>query len=129
MNPLEEAGRIAAAVRELPEVADVHSGRFGRVATLGAGGRVGGVRVTEEDVTVGVTVRTPFSAGDVAAAVRAAVASPGRPVHVLIADVADAADTDGVADVADADGGADVADAAGVAAAETESENGKETVS
>ncbi|MYW89310.1 hypothetical protein G3I59_37045, partial [Amycolatopsis rubida] len=65
----------------------VHSGEFGRVATLGPGGRAGGVRVTEEDVTVGVTVRAPFSAGAVAAAVRAAVASPGRPVHVLIADV------------------------------------------
>lgn len=87
MSPLEEAGRIAAAVRGLPEVADVHGGRFGQVATLGAGGRVSGVRVTEEDVTVGVTVRAPFSADDVAAAVRAAVASPGRPVHVLIADV------------------------------------------
>ncbi|MGW4399009.1 hypothetical protein ACWEHA_27310 [Amycolatopsis nivea] len=87
MNPLEEARRIAAAVRELPEVADVHGGEFGRVATLGAGGRVGGVRVTDEDVTVGVTVRAPFSAGDVAAAVRAAATSPGRPVHVLIADV------------------------------------------
>ncbi|WP_051166573.1 hypothetical protein [Amycolatopsis orientalis] len=87
MNPLEEARRIVAAVRELPEVADVHSGSFGRVATLGAGGRVGGVRVTEEDVTVGVTVRTPFSADEVAAAVRAAVAAGGRPVHVVIADV------------------------------------------
>lgn len=87
MNPLAEAARIVAAVRELAEVADVHSGQFGRVATLGPSGRVSGVRVTEEDVTVGVTVRAPFSAGDVAAAVRAAVASPGRPVHVLIADV------------------------------------------
>ncbi|MBB1158329.1 MULTISPECIES: hypothetical protein [Amycolatopsis] len=86
MTPLDEARRIVAAVRGLPEVADVHSGEFGRVATLGAGGRVGGVRVTEEDVTVGVTVRAPFSAADVAAAVRAAVAS-GRPVHVVIADV------------------------------------------
>ncbi|MGW7539494.1 hypothetical protein, partial [Amycolatopsis sp. NPDC054798] len=71
MNLIEEAGRIAAAVRELPEVADVHGGRFGRIATLGAGGLVTGVRVTEEEVTDGVTVRAPFSAGEVAAAVRA----------------------------------------------------------
>ncbi|WP_370937556.1 hypothetical protein [Amycolatopsis sp. cg13] len=105
MNLLAEAERIAAAVRDLPVVVDVHGGRFGQVATFGAGGRVGGVRVSEEDVTVGVTVRSPFSAGEVAAAVRAAVASPGRPVHVLIADV-------------------DVPAAAG-----TESENRKETVS
>ncbi|MFB9924137.1 hypothetical protein ACFORO_10125 [Amycolatopsis halotolerans] len=105
MNPLEEAAWIVAAVRELPEVAELHSGPFGRVATLGAGGRVSGVRVTEADVTVGVTVWAPFSAGDVAAAVRAAVASPGWPVHVLIADV-------------------EVPAAAG-----TESENRKETVS
>ncbi|MFD2468696.1 hypothetical protein [Amycolatopsis silviterrae] len=93
MNPLAEAERITAAVRGLPEVADVHGGRFGHIATLGAGGRVAGVRVTEEDVTVGVTVRSPFSAGDVAAAVRAAVASPGRPVHVFIADVEVSAET------------------------------------
>ncbi|WP_406631220.1 hypothetical protein [Amycolatopsis sp. WGS_07] len=87
MNPVEEAGRIAAAVREATGVADVHGGRFGGVATLGAGRRVAGVRVTEKDITVGVTVRMPFSSGEVAAAVRAAAASPGRPVHVLIADV------------------------------------------
>ncbi|MFE3179135.1 hypothetical protein ACFXPA_39670 [Amycolatopsis sp. NPDC059090] len=87
MNPLAEAERIIAAVRELPQVSDVHGGRFGRIATLGAGRRVAGVRVTEDDVTVGVAVRMPFAVDEVAAAVRAVVASPGRPVHVLIADI------------------------------------------
>jgi len=84
---LGEAERIAAAVRGLPEVADVHGGRFGRIATLGAGRRIDGVRVTEEDVTVGVTARMPVAVGEIAAAVRAAVALPGRPAHVLVADI------------------------------------------
>ncbi|WP_116201747.1 hypothetical protein [Amycolatopsis circi] len=87
MSPLAEAERIIAAVRALPEVADVHGGRFGRIATLGPGRRVAGVRVTDEDVTVGVAVRMPFAVDEVAAAVRAAVALPGRPVHVVVADV------------------------------------------
>ncbi|WP_020659520.1 hypothetical protein [Amycolatopsis benzoatilytica] len=87
MSPTAEAARIAAAVLASPEVADVHSGRFGHLATLGASGRVPGVRVTEDDVTVGVTVRLPFSAREVAAAVRTAADVPGRPVHVLIAGV------------------------------------------
>lgn len=93
---LAEAERIAAAVRALPSVAEVHSGPLGQIATIQFRRRVGGVRVTEHDVTVGVTVEVPFAAGAVAAAVRAAVhrsGAPARRVHVLIADIACPADS------------------------------------
>lgn len=85
--PEVEADRIAAAVLALPEVAGLHGGRFGDVATLAARRRVTGVRVGDEDITVAVSVRYPFSAAAIATSVRAAVGASERAVHVFIADL------------------------------------------
>ncbi|UOZ03805.1 hypothetical protein [Amycolatopsis sp. WQ 127309] len=91
MNPEPDAARIAAAVRIAPGVTGLHGGRFGEIATLDPPRRIAGVRVRDEDVTIAVTTRYPLVAADVAAAVRTAAAVAGRPVHVVIADLAEPA--------------------------------------
>ncbi|MBN6038495.1 hypothetical protein [Amycolatopsis sp. 195334CR] len=91
-TPETEADRIAAAVLALPDVAGLHGGRFGDIATLAARRRVTGIRVRDEDLTIAVSVRYPFSATEVAASVRAAVGRPERAVHVFIADLVDGPD-------------------------------------
>ncbi|MFJ8963288.1 hypothetical protein ACIRG5_28270 [Lentzea sp. NPDC102401] len=87
MSPDPDAARIAAAVRALPEVVGLHGGRFGEVATFTPPHRTVGVRVREDEVTVGVVVGYPFAAGQVAEAVRGAVGAAGVPVHVVIGDL------------------------------------------
>ncbi|MBB4684168.1 hypothetical protein [Amycolatopsis jiangsuensis] len=88
MTPEAAADRIAAAVTALPQVAGLHGGRFGEIATLAPGRRVPGVRVRDEEVTVAVIARFPLAAGDLAEAVRVAAGIRDRPVHVVVADLA-----------------------------------------
>lgn len=83
-----DAAVLATAVTALPQVAALHSGRFGEIATLLPGRRVPGVRVRPEEITIGVTGRYPATAAEIATAVRAAVGPADRPVHVTIADIA-----------------------------------------
>ncbi|MDX8050982.1 hypothetical protein SK571_16465 [Lentzea sp. BCCO 10_0798] len=90
MSSDPDAARIAAAVRALPEVVGLHGGRFGEVATFTPPHRTVGVRVREDEVTVGVVVGYPFTAGRIAQAVRGAVGGAGAagvPVHVVIGDL------------------------------------------
>ncbi|WP_410667959.1 hypothetical protein [Amycolatopsis sp. cmx-4-68] len=82
-----DADRIAAAVRALAPVAGLHSGRFGEIATYLPGRRVPGVRIRDDEITVGVTGRYPATVTQIGDAVRAAVGPVGRPVSVRIGDV------------------------------------------
>lgn len=86
-----DAAAIAAAVSALPQVAGLHSGRFGEIATLLPGRRVAGVRVRPDEITIGVTGRHPNTAAEIGTAVRTVVGRPDRPVHVAIGDLAPAA--------------------------------------
>lgn len=85
----EPVDRIAAAVRACPAVAGLHAGRFGQVCTYLAGRRVAGVAITAAGVDVGVVGRYPASVEEIAAQVRAAVATvlPGMAVTVNIEDL------------------------------------------
>ncbi|WP_037305787.1 hypothetical protein [Amycolatopsis orientalis] len=85
-----DADRIAAAVRARPHVAGLHSGRFGEIATLLRGRRIAGVRVRDDEITIGVTGRYPATAVEIGDDVRAAVGPIGLPVHVRIGDIASA---------------------------------------
>ncbi|MDQ7810832.1 hypothetical protein Q5425_44520 [Amycolatopsis sp. A133] len=91
--------RIAAAVQALAPVAGLHSGRFGEIATPLPGRRVPGVRIREDEITIGVTIRYPARCTEVGAAVRAAVGAVDRPVVVRIGDVVPAATGFGTATV------------------------------
>jgi hypothetical protein len=82
-----DAAAIAAAVMALPQVAALHSGRFGEIATLLPGRRVPGVRIRPDEITVGVTGRYPATVTDIGDAVRAAVGPAGLPVHIAIGDI------------------------------------------
>jgi hypothetical protein len=87
-DPEIDADRIAAAVMALPQVAGLHSGRFGEIATLLPGRRVPGVRIRPGEITVGVTGRYPVSVAELGDGVRAAVGPVGRPVNVRVGDLA-----------------------------------------
>jgi hypothetical protein len=88
---------LAALVAALPQVAGLHSGRYGEITTLLPGRRVPGVRVHDDGVTtgttgaigtigtIGVVARYPVPVAEVAAAVRAAVAP--MAVDVWVGDV------------------------------------------
>ncbi|AIJ24762.1 MULTISPECIES: hypothetical protein [Amycolatopsis methanolica group] len=84
-----DAGRIATAVQACPHVAGLHAGRFGEIATYLPGGRVPGVRIRPEEITVGVVGHYPAPVRDIAQEVRAAVGAVDRVVHVWIGDIAD----------------------------------------
>lgn len=86
------ADRVAAAVRAVPAVADLHAGSFGEVATHLPGRRVLGVRLGETaEVHVAAVHGTPLPA--LAEAVRAVVAPlTGTPVRVVVEDVVPAGD-------------------------------------
>jgi hypothetical protein len=73
---------IAAAVLAGPAVAGLHGGRFNAVASYLPGRRVVGVAVTPSEITVGVVGRYPNTVAQIAAQVRAAVATvvPGVAV-------------------------------------------------
>ncbi|WP_328450257.1 MULTISPECIES: hypothetical protein [unclassified Amycolatopsis] len=79
---------VATLVTALPQVAALHAGHFGEIATLLPGRRVPGVRVRPEDITIGVTGRYPATAAEIGTAVRLAVGPADRPVHVHIGDIA-----------------------------------------
>ncbi|HET6290532.1 hypothetical protein P3102_25360 [Amycolatopsis sp. QT-25] len=85
-----DADRIATAVQAQPHIAGLHSGRFGEIATLLRGRRIPGIRVREDEITIGVTGRYPATAVEISDDVRAAVGPVGLPVHVRIGDIAPA---------------------------------------
>jgi hypothetical protein len=86
--PPEPADLVAAVVRAVPGVADLHPGMFGEVGTYLAGRRVPGVRLSDTGTDVHVTVYFDTAVRDVAAQIRRAVAVtvPG-PVNVTVEDV------------------------------------------
>lgn len=85
----EAVEAIAAAVLASPAVAGLHGGRFTTVASYLPGRRVVGVAVTPSEITVGVVGRYPNTVAQIAAQVRAAVATvvPGVAVTVTIEDI------------------------------------------
>jgi len=79
---------IAAAVRAVPGVANLHTGAFGEVATYLPGRRVGGIRLLPGRCEVHVVIRWGSPLLATAAAIRAAAAaSVTGPVDVTIEDV------------------------------------------
>lgn len=90
LSPAELAARAALAV---PEVAGLHGGEFGEIATYLPGRRVTGVRLGDDHCSVHVTVRYPADLFATAERVRAAVhAVVGIPVDVTIEDLTDTPD-------------------------------------
>jgi len=83
-----DADRVATAVRALSAVAGLHSGRFGEIATLLRGRRIPGIRVHDDEITIGVIGRYPATAVEIGDDVRTAVGPVDRPVHVRIGDIA-----------------------------------------
>ncbi|OXM56091.1 hypothetical protein CFP71_14770 [Amycolatopsis thailandensis] len=83
-----DADRIAAAVQARPHIAGLHSGRFGEIATLLRGRRIPGIRIRDDEITIGVTGRYPATAVEIGDDVRTAVGPVDRPVHVRIGDIA-----------------------------------------
>lgn len=84
--------RIAAAVRTVAGVADLHAGMFSEVATYLPGRRVIGVRIGESrvDIHVALFLEAPILA--TATAVQRAVAAlTDLPVDVTVEDVVPAA--------------------------------------
>jgi len=67
------ADLIAVAVLACPDVAGLHGGRFGEVATYLPGRRVTGVRITPTDVFVHVIARYPATVDQIDTAVRLAL--------------------------------------------------------
>ncbi len=88
-----DADRIATAVRARPHIAGLHSGRFGEIATLLRGRRIPGIRIRDDEITIGVIGRYPATAVEISDDVRTAVGQVDRPVHVRIGDIASSADT------------------------------------
>ena len=85
----ETVEAIAAAVLASPAVARLHGGRFNTVASYLPGRRVVGVAVTPSEITVGVVGHYPNTVAQIAAQVRAAVATvvPGVAVTVAVEDI------------------------------------------
>ncbi|MGB7508300.1 MAG: hypothetical protein WA965_23035, partial [Mycobacterium sp.] len=78
MTDAEPADTVAAIVRAVPGVAELHSGMFGEVGTYLPGRRVPGIRIGDDTIDVHITVWQGAAVRDTAAAVRAAVAA-SRP--------------------------------------------------
>ncbi|WP_410665390.1 hypothetical protein [Amycolatopsis sp. lyj-84] len=83
-----DADRIATAVQAQPRIAGLHSGRFGEIATLLRGRRIPGIRVRDDEITIGVVGRYPATAVEISDDVRIAVGQVDRPIHVRIGDIA-----------------------------------------
>lgn len=82
------ADRVAAAVRAVPGVADLHAGRFGEVATYLPGRRVDGVRLRPQTCEVHVVLWWGAAVLATADLVRqAARALTGTQVDVTVEDV------------------------------------------
>jgi hypothetical protein len=80
---------IAAAVRAVPGVSDLHGGVQGEIAVLLPGRRVPGLRLGDTAYEIHVAVRWGADIRRTAAAVRTAVAAlaGGRTVTVTVEDV------------------------------------------
>jgi uncharacterized alkaline shock family protein YloU len=87
--PNEPADRVAAAVRAVPGVADLHPGMFGEVGTYLPGRRVPGIRIDDGAVQVHICVVFGPSVRDTAAAVRAAIAAQLPEATVIDVTVED----------------------------------------
>ena len=71
-----------------PDVAGLHGGQFGEVATYLPGRRVSGVTLTDTACAIHIGVSYPANVVDVADRVRAALAAEvAVPVHVTVEDV------------------------------------------
>ena len=82
------ADRVAAAVRDVPGVADLHTGAFGEVATHLPGRKVGGVQIRPDHCAVHVVLYWGAPVLATADRVRAAVTVlVGTRVDVTIEDV------------------------------------------
>ena len=82
------ADRVAAAVRNVPGVADLHTGAFGEVATHLPGRRVGGVQIRADHCAVHVVLYWGSPVLATADQVRAAVTPlVATRVDVTIEDV------------------------------------------
>ena len=55
--PVDLADAVAAAVRSVPDVQDLHGGAFGEVGTYLPGRRVPGVRITERGCELHIVTR------------------------------------------------------------------------
>lgn len=88
-DPGELAEAVAAAVRSVPDVHDLHGGSFGEVATYLPGRRVAGVRLTDDGCELHIVTRgaSPLTATVelVRDAVRPLVSGP---IDVTVEDIA-----------------------------------------
>lgn len=93
MTRAEFAERIAERARGCPGVADLVAGPWGQAVTYRPGAPLQGVAVHDDEVQVSVVALTDRPVTETAEAVGAAVAplAGGRPVHVFVADLAEAA--------------------------------------
>jgi len=79
---------VAAAVRGVPGVADLHAGMFGEVGTYLPGRRVPGIRLGDDVTEVHVTLVFGAAVRETAARIRDVVGTIiGTPVDVTIEDV------------------------------------------
>ncbi len=81
--------RIALAVQACPAVAGLHAGRFESTVTHLAVGRLVGLSVDGDDITIGVVGMYPATVTEIAAQVREAVAeyTAGMSVVVNVEDL------------------------------------------
>jgi hypothetical protein len=86
---LPDPDRIAAAVLQQCDVAGLHGGVFGEVATYLPGRRVTGVQVASDRISVHITARLRRPLHHVAHDVRAVVLplAAGLPVDIVIEEV------------------------------------------
>ena len=90
-DPVVVAGMVATAVLGCPDVVELHQGGGHRqIVTYLPGRRIDGVQVSPAGIEVGVVGRYPATVTEMAAQVRAAVATvaPGVPVAVSVEDLA-----------------------------------------
>lgn len=89
-EPVEPAEAVAAAVRAVPGVLDLHGGLLSEVATYLPGRMVRGVRLREPGAEVHVVLAWGAALDETTAAVRSAAAEVvGLPVDVWVQDVRD----------------------------------------
>ena len=92
-DPGDLADAVAAAVRAVPGVDDLHAGALGEVATYLPGRRVGGVRLLDPGCAVSLVLAWDASTEGTTQAVREVVRRlTGLPVHVTVQDVTDPAE-------------------------------------
>lgn len=93
-QPDDLADRVAAAVRTVPGVADLHTGAFGEVATHLPGRRVEGVQIRTDHCAVHVVLYWGSPVLETADRVRSAVTQlVGTRVDVTVEDVVMASPT------------------------------------